>query len=139
MAQLLKVKLLRGFVNALALNESLKSCKKLEELVIHFNGLYSREVEQILLEEHPWDLKRLVLRGVDPQSNTNLDNITKKLPNLERLEINLQLISDDGMEWLGKNCPKLRILQFESGGNLTDSGLDRLTKHLPTSKRFAFF
>lgn len=110
--------------------ESLRNCKELEELVIDCRLDNSENIKAILLEPHPWNLKRLELEGIDPQNDSELDAITQKLPKLECLSINLESISDSGMELLGRNCPNLKILQFNNK-NLTDSGLSRLTTHLP--------
>jgi len=134
--QLSKVKLLNWKGPASTI-ESLRHCEELEELVIDYRAYSSDEIKAILFGEHPWNLKRLELKGIAPRNDAELDALTKKLPNLECLGINLQSISDDGMELLGRNCPNLKTLQF-SNKDLTDSGLDRLTQHLPHLEIISF-
>lgn len=134
--QLSKVKLLNWKGPASTI-ESLRTCKELEELVIHYRAYTSNEIKAILAGDRPWNLKRLELKGVAPQNDVELDAITKKLPNLECLSIGLSGISDEGMEMLGRNCPNLKILQFNNE-ILTNSGLDRLTQHLPHLEIISF-
>jgi hypothetical protein len=137
-SQLSKVKLLYGRGRGLASTiASLRDCEKLEELVIDCRNDFYYEISTSLLEEHRWNLKRLELKGIEPQNDFRLDALTKKLPKLECLGIRLQNISDDGMELLGKNCPNLKILQFRNK-DLTNSGLDRLTIHLPHLEIISF-
>lgn len=131
-----KVKLLDWKGDASTI-ESLKHCKKLEELVIHYEGFSDDQIKAILFGEHGWDLKRLELKGMSIRGDTELDELTKKLPNLECLNVYLMEISDEGMELLGKNCPKLKILRF-SIQNITDSGLARLTQHIPHLETISF-
>lgn len=135
--QLSKVKLLnwRGPSSTI---ESLRNCTELQELVIEYGAFSTDDIKAILLEDHPWNLKRLELKGgVAPRNDAELDAITKKIPNLECLGIDLQGVSDEGMGLLGRNCPNLKILQF-SNQNLTNSGLDRLTRHLPHLEIISF-
>ncbi|MBX9744740.1 MAG: hypothetical protein K2X08_05965, partial [Chlamydiales bacterium] len=98
--QLSKVKLLswKGHPSTI---ESLRHCEELEELVIDYRTYSSDEIQAILFGEHPWNLKRLELKGIAPRNDVELDALTRKLSNLECLGINLQSISDDGMELLG--------------------------------------
>ncbi|MDP1608734.1 MAG: hypothetical protein Q8L98_05425 [Chlamydiales bacterium] len=110
--------------------DSLKNCKRLEELIISYTGVYSTRTKSILLKNHPWNLKRLELHGMALRNDAYLDAITKTLPNLECLNVRLEDISDEGIEKLGKNCPNLKILQFNNS-KITDAGLDKLTRHLP--------
>ena len=131
-----KVKLL-NWKGAVSTIESLKSCKNLEKLVIDYTASPSDEIKAILLGDHPWNLKDLVLKEVAALNDTELDAMTKKLPNLESLSIELNGISDDGMERLGRNCPNLKVVQF-SNEALTNFGLDRLTQHLPHLKVISF-
>lgn len=110
--------------------DSLKNCKRLEELIISYTGVYCTRIKSILLKNHPWNLKRLELHGMVLRNDAYLDAITKPLPNLECLIVCLLDISDEGIEKLGKNCPNLKILQF-CHCEITDAGLDKLTRHLP--------
>jgi hypothetical protein len=127
--QLSKVKLLHWKGPSSTL-ESLRSCQGLEELVIVF---YYRAMGYFLLEEHPWKLKRLELIGMTVTNDAVLDALTKRLPYLEYLHLEFSVdhaISDEGMELLGRNCPRLKFLKFDNE-NLSNSGLDRLTQQLP--------
>lgn len=133
--QLSKVKLLDWKGSASTIG-SLGHCEKLEELVVRYSEKCSDEIMGSLLGEHLWNLKRLELKGVSPKNDAELDALTKKFPNLECLDIDLRRISDDGVELLGRNCPNLRTLQFDR--NLTNLGLDRLTRHLPHLETIVF-
>ena len=106
--QLTKVKLLHWKGSASTI-ESLRNCKALEELVIHCAEFSPEEIKAALLEDHPWNLKRLELKGIILKNDAELDVITQKLPNLERLSVELESISAEGMEQLGRNCPKLKV------------------------------
>lgn len=121
--QLTKVKLL-DWKGPSSTIKSLKSCERLKELVVESNVL----IPQISLEEHPWDLNRLELKGFDLDADA-LDALTKKLPNLEWLKVKLQGCLET-LDFLGRNCPKLKILEF-SHKKLTNSGLDELTRGFP--------
>lgn len=127
--QLTRVKLLSWIGNASTL-ESLKACDKLEKFAISCNFRATVEFRTGLLRNLPKNLKRLDLSNLAPQNDEELDALTKTLPNLESLSIDLGVITDDGMELLGNNCRNLRALHFNSK-NLTDSGLARLTQNLP--------
>ncbi len=134
--QLSKVKLLNWKGPSSTIG-SLINCKGLKELVIDYHAFSSNEIKAILLEEHPWDLQRLELKGLGPSNDGELNAITKRLRNLECLRVSLTEISEEGMEMLGINCPNLKTLQF-SNRDLTDSGLDRLTQHLPNLETISF-
>jgi len=110
--------------------ESLKACPALQTLVLETPHINENEVKQILINEHPWNLKRLGIGTITINSDNELDAITKKLPGLERLHITLGDITEDGFENLGVNCPHLRTLKIIHK-NITDNGIDRLTTRLP--------
>ena len=135
--QLSKVKLLK-WIGPASTIESLRHCEKLEELVVVYRVYNFDEIKKIFLGKHLWNLKRLeLIGGVVPRNDAELDGLTKKLPNIECLGIDMESISDDGMELFGRNCPNLKILHF-SNRILTDSGLDRLTQHLPHLETISF-
>ncbi len=117
--------------------DSLINCKTLKELVIDYTSYSSHEIKESLSKDHTWDLKRLELKRLRLCSDKELNAITKKLPNLEYLDIKLEDVSDNGMEMLGKNCPNLKVLKF-SNESLTNLGLAKLTQNLPHLEVLSF-
>jgi hypothetical protein len=110
---------------------SLKNCKKLEQLIIRSEGIsYKDKIKAILINDHPWDLKRLELEHIAPDNDQELYDLTRRVPGLEMLDMKLNGISEDGMEIIGNNCPKLKALRFRDAG-LTNPGLEKLTRQLP--------
>lgn len=129
-SQLSKVKLLHWRGSAATVG-SLRECKQLEELVIECEEQSaSTAIAGIVKEADSWNLKRLELIGVSPQNDAELNAMTQRFPHLECLNIDLYNVSDNGIEQIGINCPKLKILKF-SNKNLTDIGLTKLVQRLP--------
>lgn len=121
-----KVKLTHWKANESTI-ETLKECKKLQELIIQSRGTYLPK--KIFLNQS-WSLKRLELSELSIRSDIKLDQFTKYLSQLECFSITLENISDDGMLIIGKNCPNLKIFQCKNK-NLTNLGLHNLTTNLP--------
>lgn len=121
-----KVKLFDWMDSASSIN-SLKKCP-LKELVIN-NSMFSETLSEAFLRDHSWNLKSLELSSYFLRNDDELNSFTKKLPNLEYLNIKLNSITDQGMEYLGKNCSKLKFF-YLTHPILTNEGLTRLSNHL---------
>lgn len=130
---LTKVKLLT-WVGSPSTIRSLGNCRRLKTLTLDT----MHNLKSVLLEDHQWDLHHLKLKG-ETQIDTDdeLDKLTRNFPNLESLSLNLFNVSNTGMQKLGQNCSKLKILEFVNH-HLTDSGLDQLTRLLPQIEIFNF-